>query len=76
MYDNAGYVADTITIAESFTDMDLNPKQIDIDIDFPLEITDVKPVCIGVTPATNLATLSLYGKGFPESGNSTPFDVC
>jgi hypothetical protein len=52
--------------------MDWNPKQIDVDIDFPLEITDVNPVCIGVTPATNLVTLSLKGEGFPESGNVEP----
>lgn len=72
-YEKMGDIADTATIAESLYDMENYPEQIDVDIDFPLEVSNVEPTCIGVTPTTQDITMQIFGEGFSDSGDAQSF---
>jgi len=73
VYDNIGYVSDTATIAESIYDMGVNPKEINADVEFALEVSEIKPACLDVSPAASPMTLEIIGDGFTAEDGAHPY---
>ena len=72
VYDNIGTISDSATIAESLIDMGLNPKEINVAVDFPLELQSVSPTCVGITPQSTSQIFTLKGEGFAPEGGVAP----
>ena len=72
VYDNISYVTDSATIVESLTDMATKPKEIDAQVDFPLELSKVTPVCAVISPSDAVENFDLYGAGFTEVDGIKP----
>ena len=72
VYDNVGYVTDSTTIGESLLDMNANPKEINVDVDFPLEVSSVCPTCITLAPSETVQEFVIKGEGFAKDGDEDP----
>lgn len=66
-------VADGVTIAESLIDLATNPNEINVEVEFALDIESVTPGCIGVDPMDNYNfVLDIAGEGFMAVGGLVP----
>ncbi len=72
VYDNIDTISDGATILESMADMGLNPREINVNVDFPLDVESVNPTCIGITPQSLTQTFTIKGEGFSESNQLFP----
>ncbi len=65
--------ADGVTITESLIDLATNPKEMNVNVEFALDIEDVSPTCIGVNPQDNYNfVLDIEGEGFSAVDGLTP----
>ena len=72
VYDHADDVADVGTIGESQWDMKHNPREINIDVDFPLEIASVTPTCVAISPSQGTQKFVIKGDGLALDGDEAP----
>ncbi|MBU0721344.1 IPT/TIG domain-containing protein [bacterium] len=72
IYQSYDVISDTKTIADSLYDMTTNPKEMNVDVDFHLKITEVKPMCLGVSPTDINIALYAQGEGFVIEDAGSP----
>lgn len=61
-------------VAASIYDLANTPGQIDFDVDFPLEITQVKPLCLSKTDTVN-QFITIVGKGIHPVKDDDGYDI-
>jgi hypothetical protein len=66
------YLNNAVSIGESLYDMDNNPKEINVNVDFPLEVESVSPTCVGITPESITQNFNIKGEGFAEFNQLSP----
>ncbi|MFT5662160.1 MAG: antitoxin component YwqK of YwqJK toxin-antitoxin module, partial [Sulfurimonas sp.] len=64
VWDHLGDISNGISISESIYDMNNYPQVINADIEFALEIEEVTPLCVVISPETQEVTFELKGEGF------------
>lgn len=72
VYDSIGYIADTGTATETLWDIHYYPKEINVDVDFPLEVADVAPTCVAIDPSKVTQAFVVKGEGLAGSGATAP----
>jgi len=72
VYDNMPYISNASTFIKSSMDMKHNPKEINVDVDFPLEISCVIPLCVAQGAGETIQSFQIKGKGFAEIDGNGP----
>jgi len=72
VYDNIGYITDGGTIGESLWDMNYNPRLFNVDVDFPLEVSNVDPLCIATVSSQLTQEFKIKGEGFTVDNGTSP----
>jgi len=72
VYGAIGFVNDGLTITESKIDMTVNPSKIEATVDFPLEVSSVKPACVDIYPSKTTQVFVIKGEGLMAVNNVFP----
>ena len=72
VYNHIGQVSDAIVVAESLYDRKHYPKEINVNVDFPLEVSKVTPLCVALSPSDTLQSFYIDGKGFSKVNDKEP----
>lgn len=62
--DAVGKINSALGIYVTWSDLRSVPQQVNFDVDFPLEVTEVKPSCVNKNVVKDYFTVVVHGKGF------------
>ncbi len=72
VYDNISYLTDGSTILGTLAHMKLNPREINVEVDFPLEVTKVRPTCVAISSSKVTQPFVIDGNGFLDVDDVFP----
>jgi len=72
VYKSLPYISNISTYTKSLWDMKHNTEEINVDVDFPLEVSSVRPLCVAQTADQMFQPFQIGGAGFAAVDGENP----